>query len=81
MKHWGWIAVRGNHVETFTLTPRDIRNLADGLFEIYGAEANHLLFYIHSQANSQDFTNVPYEDILNSDLLIHKRNTSAYGYA
>ena len=36
--HWGWQRVKGNVVQTQTLTQRDLKNITNGLYDAYGDE-------------------------------------------
>jgi len=38
MKNWGWKAVRGHHVESWTLTPRDMQIIARGIEDVLDQE-------------------------------------------
>lgn len=40
MKHWGWKAVRGHDIESWTLTPRDMQIIARGLESILDDEGD-----------------------------------------
>jgi len=41
MKIWGWKAIRGHHVESWTLTPNDMQIIAKGIDEILEQEGNY----------------------------------------
>lgn len=38
LKYWGWQRVKGRVIETWTLTPEDLRNIINGLDDAYGEE-------------------------------------------
>lgn len=40
MKHWGWKAVRGHDIESWTLTPRDMQIIASGIESILDDEGD-----------------------------------------
>jgi hypothetical protein len=40
MKHWGWKALRGHNVESWTLTPRDMQIIARGIASILDDEGD-----------------------------------------
>jgi len=41
MQEWGWKAIRGNVIDTWNLTPDDLKKIDDGLSDAYGEEINN----------------------------------------
>jgi len=80
LQHWKWIAVRGKNIEIFSLSPSDVEQLSEGLFEIYGSRVKDIYFDIHLKLGNKYLTNVPYQDIKNGNLAIHMRGNSALKY-
>jgi len=64
MEHWGWKAVRGPHVDTWTLTPHDMSTIAAGLNDILDQEGNDadeddeptFAIIVHSSGKSFEMT-------------------------
>jgi hypothetical protein len=38
MREWGWKAIRGNVVDTWNITPKDLSQISSGLYEAYSHE-------------------------------------------
>lgn len=63
LKHWGWQRVKGNVIQTQTMTERDIRNITDGLWEAYGNELEedpNTTFEIEVMATRSYYVDVPW---------------------
>jgi len=56
LKHWGWKTVRENDIETWTLTPSDMRTIADGIHEIEYEISEDAEFHISVYGQSRNFT-------------------------
>lgn len=64
MKNWGWKAVRGNYVDTWTLNQNDFKNIYQGLGEIMEGEGIEeeegdqikFIIYNHSTGQSKEYT-------------------------
>lgn len=41
MENWGWKAIRGNVIDTWNLTPDDLKKIDNGLSDAYGEEINN----------------------------------------
>jgi len=67
MKKWGWKRLEGKHVETWTLTPRDLEVIASGLYEAYGAYDEDALesetFHIYVFSTKAWYQDVSWQDI------------------
>lgn len=62
MKYWGWKRVQGNNVESWTLTGRDMKVIADGLDDILSNEGemeemqdSEIEVYVHVYSVKKDF--------------------------
>lgn len=61
MKYWGWKRVQGNNVETWNLTPQDMKIIAQGLDEILDQSGEEMPdsevdVYVHVYAVKKDFS-------------------------
>jgi hypothetical protein len=62
IKQYGWKAVRNDHVETWTLMPKDIKEIADGLGEIIEQEGGseefdeNEEFYVYVYSTKKNYT-------------------------
>lgn len=70
MKYLGWVRVQGDNIQTWTLTPRTMHNISNGIDEAIDQEmgydeenVNDLEFNIEVMANRKIYFNVPYDDI------------------
>jgi len=55
MKYWGWYAVRNNYIESWTLTPKDMKTIAEGLYEIEPEISEEAEFYIAAYGSHQEY--------------------------
>jgi hypothetical protein len=67
--HWGWQRVKGNVIQTQTLTSRDIKNISNGLYEAYGEQLEdpEVTFEIEVMATRSYYTEVPWPVIQKDD--------------
>lgn len=65
LEHLGWKRVKGNEIQTWTLTPDDIREIGDGLYDAYGEEVESETFNLEVYSTGKYYTEVPWE-IINS---------------
>lgn len=67
MRHLGWKRIAGDRIETNTLTNNDLQQIADGLYEAYGADYeddfDNKTFTIEVSSAGNIFQNVPYHVI------------------
>jgi len=56
LEHWGWKAVRENDIETWTLTPADMRMIADGIHEIAWDMSDDAEFDISVYGQNRSFS-------------------------
>ena len=67
MKKWGWKRLESRHVETWTLTVRDLEVIANGLYEAYGEDNEESLmsetFSIYVFSTKEWYPNVAWQDI------------------
>jgi hypothetical protein len=68
MKELGWKRLESNNVETFTITPSDMDQIADGLYEAYNEEAKTSKFNIYVFSTTKWYTNVPFDVIASKNL-------------
>jgi len=59
MKTWGWKSVHGNYITSWTLTPKDLKEIADGLWDAETETSEEELFTLESQTTHKTFTEVP----------------------
>jgi len=63
--HWGWQRVKGNVIQTQTLTRKDLEHIVSGLWEAYGEELNaepgeeEHTFFIEVMSTRSLYENVP----------------------
>lgn len=53
IKHWGWKRVAGNHVETWQLTPEDMKDIASGIGDIDDQLLDETPIYIYVYSTGQ----------------------------
>jgi hypothetical protein len=63
MKRWGWKRLASDNVETWTLTASDLRDIANGLWDAYGEEAESETFNIYCYATNKWYNEIPFEVI------------------
>jgi hypothetical protein len=65
LRHYGWQRVKGNHVQTQTLTPKDLKNIANGLWDANNdlTEEDVTEFNIEVVATGAYYTDIPYSII------------------
>lgn len=63
MQHLGWKRVAGNNIETYTLTSDDLKEIADGLYDIDNDldEDSEKLFNISVVSTKAFYTDIPYK--------------------
>lgn len=72
MKNWGWMAMRGNHLECWSLDLSKIASFIDEVLDVEGFEEDSesdLTFNIEVKSTGKYFTDVPLE-------VINSKNTS-----
>jgi hypothetical protein len=73
----GWIRVHGYYIEIYTLTEKDLSNLAFGLYQIYGDDIYDSYFNIEVSRANAWYTDVPGSLIMDGSILSfrsYKRN-------
>jgi hypothetical protein len=72
LENWGWQRVKGNTVETYTLTHDDMSNMASGLSDVLEEEGvdddADPTFTLYVMSNQKYFTEVPYSVIQSGDV-------------
>ncbi len=72
--HWGWQRVKGNNIQTQTLTEQDLRNIVSGLSEAYGDDMDDTekepTFNIEVMSTRSWYSDVPIS-------VLEKRNPTA----
>ena len=68
MQVLGWKRVVGNHVQTQTLSPDDLKNIDNGLYDAYGNQGdgddmNKYKYTIEVMATRKLYSDIPYEVI------------------
>jgi len=67
IKNWGWKRLEGRHIETWTLTPRDLEVISNGLYDAYGDYDENSLdletFNINVYSTKMWYQNVSWQDI------------------
>ena len=63
MEHLGWKRVAGSNIQTYTLTSNDLKNIADGLWDINNDldENSNELFNIEVVSTNNFYTDVPFK--------------------
>jgi len=63
MKELGWVRVAGNNIQTYTLTSDDLKNIANGLYDINDelGENSDDTFNIEVASSGAFYTGVPYK--------------------
>jgi len=79
MRELGWKRVKGNNIQTQTLTTDDLKDIADGLWEAYNEEVEQNVFNIEVNATNILYEDVPYAAI--SDRSPSMLGQYAYKYA
>jgi len=59
MRNWGWKRLEGNHIETWTLTPNDLKIISDGLWDAYQEEGEKQKFTIYVYGTKKWYTDIP----------------------
>jgi hypothetical protein len=78
VKNWKWIALRGNSLETYTLTTSDVSAIERGLEQAYGERVNYLMFDIAVRSNNTFYTGVSFDDIERGLMAIVKKKQAFY---
>lgn len=68
LEHLGWQRVKGNSIQTWTLTPSDLKNIGNGLWGAYAEEVEEMSFDIEVSSSGKFYTNVPWS-VLETDNL------------
>ena len=63
LKNLGWVRVKQEYVQTWTLTPEQLRDIARGLGDAYNEEADTETFNIEVSSTGKYYTEVPYSVI------------------
>ncbi len=63
MKNWNWIRVADKYIQSWYLTSGILKNMANGLYDAYEADAFKNTFVISSMSNGKNYSPVPYEVI------------------
>lgn len=70
MKNFGWKAIRGNHIDTWTLTKEDLGKIAEAIYEINNDEPpDNEEFWINVLSNGAWYQKVPWHVIDSGDWL------------
>lgn len=59
-KNWGWKRLDGTRVETWTLTPQDLKAIANGLWDAYQDDAEAGTYSIFVASSQKWYTDIPY---------------------
>lgn len=76
MQEWGWIRVAGNNVQVWTLDNNVLKEIADGLYEIYGEDgddvenSNSMRFNIEVSSSNKYFERVPFRVIAQENVAL-----------
>ncbi len=63
MQHLGWKRLQGVNVETWTATPADLKDIANGLWDAYQDEAETGEYNIYVYAQDKWYSDIPYANI------------------
>lgn len=63
LKNLGWVRVKQENVQTYTLTPEQMKEIARGLYDAYNEEIEENTFNIEVSSNGKYYTEVPYSVI------------------
>ena len=63
LKNFGWHRVQGKHVETYNLNKASLQEIARGLYDAYGDDAERMQFYIESHNPRKYIGPVSIDDI------------------
>jgi len=69
LKHLGWIRVKGNEVQTNTLTPSTLNEIGNGLYDAYDMEAETMTYNIEVISTGKYFEDVPWEVISERNIM------------
>ena len=74
----GWVRVRGNNIETYSLDPAHLKVIENGLAEVYDDEGmlEDMLFNIEVTSLNKFFENVPFHEIESGDIRKRLRDIS-----
>lgn len=78
IKKWGWKRVLQNNIETQTLTPVDMRYIANGMYEIFQDHVHTMTFNIYVFANSKWYNQVPFAVIEDEKPLAMRQYTYSH---
>ena len=69
LKYWNWQRVKGNVIQTHTLSARDIHNIINGLWDAYGEELDdpEAVFYIEVMATRSFYEDIPWQVLKKGD--------------
>ena len=72
MELWGWKILKGNQIQTWTITNEDLKDIADGVYDAYQEEAELATYEIEVMLTKKEFTAVLWDVIStgNSSLLL-----------
>lgn len=73
MKKWGWKRLQGDNVETWGLTQSDLSEIANGIWDAYGDEAEMETFNIYCFTTNKWYNNIPFEVISSEDPIMVAR--------
>ena len=79
MKNWGWIRVSDKYVQFWYLTPKIMKNIANGLYEAFGNDAFIGNFVLESLSNNKIYDNVPYGVIDKGNIMALRQYMTVYG--
>ena len=73
-KNWGWVRVEGHNLESFSIGPKDLNRIAEGLFEAYGEDVENHKFNIYLYSTSKWYREVPYSVISSAKVMVLRDN-------
>jgi flagellar hook-associated protein FlgK len=60
LKHLGWVRVKTNEIQTWQLTPEEMKDIARGLADAYNEDVESDTYNIEVSSNGKYYTGVPY---------------------
>jgi len=59
IKNWGWKRLADANVQTWTLTPDDMRSIGRGIWDAYGEDSDKELYDVFIEANGTMYEGIP----------------------
>ena len=79
LQHLGWKRMKGDVIQTWTLTQRDLAQIADGVYDAYNEECEGMTFVLEVSATGKMYSEVPWEVLSSENVSSLREFETHYG--